>query len=81
MLRLASKKEDFDYDEFFRSFARLWASKGSLNFAYFYLTNEHPIPYLRVNVSLQQYDEFLDFNDIKEGDGMYLSPESRVTIW
>ncbi len=81
MLRLVSKKEDFDYDEFFRSFARLWASKGSLNFAYFYLTNEHPIPYLRVNVSLQQYDEFLDFYDIKEGDGMYLSPESRVTIW
>jgi predicted metalloendopeptidase len=37
--------------------------------------------YLRVNVPLQQYDEFLDFYDIKEGDGMYLSPENRVTIW
>ncbi len=81
MLRLASKKKDFDYDEFYRSFANLWASKASLNYVYYYLTDEHPMSYLRVNVPLQQYDEFLDFYGIKEGDGMYLSPESRVTIW
>ena len=80
-LRLASKMKDFDYDEFYRSFANLWASKGALNFVYYYLTDEHPMSYLRVNVPLQQYDEFLDFYDIKEGDGMYLSPENRVTIW
>ena len=81
MLRLASKMKDFDYDEFYRSFANLWASKGALNFVYYYLTDEHPMSYLRVNVPLQQYDEFLDFYDIKEGDRMYLSPENRVTIW
>ena len=40
-----------------------------------------PLCYLRANATLQQYDEFLDFYDIKEGDGMYLSPEDRVAIW
>ncbi len=33
------------------------------------------------NATLQQYDDFLNFYDIKEGDNMYLAPEDRVTIW
>ncbi len=37
--------------------------------------------YLRINGTLQQYDEFLDFYGITEGDGMYLAPEDRVAIW
>ena len=41
----------------------------------------HPLSYLRVNTTLQQYDEFLDFYGIKEGDTMYLAPEDRVNIW
>ena len=41
----------------------------------------HPLSYLRINTTLQQYDEFLDFYGIKEGDGMYLAPEDRVNIW
>ena len=32
-------------------------------------------------MGMQQYDEFLDFYGIKEGDGMYLAPENRVNIW
>lgn len=27
------------------------------------------------------YDKFLDFYDIREGDNMYLAPEDRVAIW
>ena len=41
----------------------------------------HPLNYLRINTVLQQFDEFLDFYGIKEGDGMYLAPEDRVNIW
>ena len=81
MLRLAAKREGFDYDRFFRSFAHLWMSKGTLNTVYAYINDEHPLPYLRVNCIVQQYDEFLDFYGIKEGDGMYLAPEDRVNIW
>ena len=28
-----------------------------------------------------QFDEFLNFYGITEGDGMYLAPEDRVAIW
>ena len=36
---------------------------------------------LKDNFALQQFDEFLDFYRIEEGDGMYLAPEDRVNIW
>ncbi len=81
MLRIASQKENFDYDKFFRSFAHLWLNKATYNRVLRLLNNTHPLEYLRVNTVLQQYDEFLDCYDIKEGDGMYLAPEDRVNIW
>ena len=37
--------------------------------------------YLRINCTLQQFDEFLNFYGITEGDGMYLAPQDRVAIW
>ena len=37
--------------------------------------------FFRSYATLQQYDEFLDFYGITEGDGMYLAPEDRVAIW
>ena len=81
MLRIAAKKEGFDYDKFFRSYADLWKAKGTLNRTRNHIKDEHPMPYLRVNCILQQYDEFLRLYGIREGDGMYLSPEDRVNIW
>ena len=81
MLRLVAKKDGFDYDKFFRSFADLWLSKVTQNLAYVYIDNEHPMAYLRINCTLQQFDEFLDFYGIEEGDKMYLAPEDRVNIW
>lgn len=29
----------------------------------------------------EQYDEFLDFYGITEGDNMYLASKDRVAIW
>ena len=81
MLRLAAQKEGFDYDAFFRAFASVWLTKDSLQMAYRRINDAHPMCYLRINGTLQQYDEFLDFYGITEGDGMYLAPEDRVTIW
>ena len=81
MLRMAAKKDGFDYDRFFRSYADFWMEKGTLTITYIYCDDEHPLPYLRVNCTLQQFDQFLDFYGIKEGDKMYLAPEDRVNIW
>ena len=81
VLRIAAGKPEFDYDVFFRSYAGLWMIKDSLQMAYARLNDSHPMGYLRINGTLQQFDEFLNFYGITEGDGMYLAPEDRVSIW
>ena len=81
ILRVAAGKENFDYDKFFRAFADRYACLDTLPMAMARLADVHPMNYLRVNGVLQQYDEFLDFYGITEGDNMYLAPEDRVAIW
>ncbi len=81
MLRIAAGKPDFDYDRFFRAYADRCATRETLDMAMARLEDEHPMNYLRINTNLQQYDEFLDFYGITEGDNMYLAPEDRVAIW
>jgi putative endopeptidase len=81
ILRLAAGMENFDYDTFFRTFAVSYLIKETLQETYSCIRNNHPLDYLRVNTTLQQFDEFLDFYGITEGDGMYLAEEERVCIW
>ena len=81
MLRIAAENPDFDYDLFFRTYADVWLTKDTLGMAYVRINDTHPMGYLRINATLQQFDEFLDFYGITEGDGMYLAPENRVAIW
>ena len=81
VLRIAAEKENFDYDAFFRAYADLWLTKDTLQSAYTRINDTHSMGYLRINTTLQQYDEFLNFYGISEGDGMYLAPEDRVSIW
>lgn len=81
VLRIAAEKENFDYDAFFRAYADLWLTKDTLQSAYTRINDSHSMGYLRINTTLQQYDEFLDFYGIAEGDGMYLAPEDRVNVW
>ncbi len=79
--RIAKEKENFDYDKFYRAFADLWMFKENLMTAQSQVDDVHPMNYLRINCTLQQYDEFLDQYGITEGDAMYLAPEDRVNIW
>ena len=81
VLRVAAQRENFDYDAFFRAYAELWLEKDSLQRAYVHINDVHPMSYLRINCTLQQFDEFLDCYGITEGDGMYLAPEDRVIVW
>ena len=43
--------------------------------------DEHPLYYLRINATCQQFEEFHKTYDINEGDLMYLAPEERICIW
>ncbi len=82
VLSLAEKEEEFDYQEFFESYAKIW--KLILTYEYSYslvLGNPHPLNYLRVNTVVQQFDEFTETYNLEDGDGMYLAPENRVSVW
>ncbi|MCR5106928.1 MAG: M13 family metallopeptidase [Lachnospiraceae bacterium] len=82
MLLMAGKIDGFDYDKFFRTYAHMWASVMTLSEVQKRIaTDVHPLFYLRINTVLSQFDEFLETYDIKEGDGMYIAPEDRITVW
>ncbi|MBR0162568.1 MAG: hypothetical protein IJQ02_14970 [Oscillospiraceae bacterium] len=81
-LKLAEKQENFDYDLFFRSFAKLWRFSSYYKRDMMILENDpHPLAYLRVNTVVQQFDEFYRTYDVQEGDTMYLTPEDRIVVW
>lgn len=82
ILAIASEIEDFDYQKFFTKYA---ATMYSPNIDQIYtdiiLKDVHPPHMYRINVNVQQYDEFLTAFDITEGDMMYLPKDRRITIW
>ena len=82
ILYMARDKEGFDYDGFFRGYAALWATQTLEKYELEMMEqDEHPLAFHRINISLQQFDEFVETYGIKAGDGMYLEPEKRINVW
>lgn len=82
VLGIAAKTKNFDYDKFFRAYASVWRCLNTWEREYYCLKqDEHPLHFLRTNVTLQQFDEFLKTYNIKPGDNMYLAPQDRVLVW
>ena len=82
LLYIAKQMEGFDYDAFFRQYAKLWRDQSTPEYVReAILTDVHPSHYLRINATLAQFDDFLNFYGITEGDGMYVAPEDRVAVW
>lgn len=82
VLGLAKTRDNFDYQEFFRSYATVWRTKNSYYMEKTTASSDvHPLAFLRTNVTVQQFDEFMDAFDIQEGDGMYLAEEDRISVW
>ena len=81
-LRIAAGVEDFDYKKFFEAYARLWAMRFVKSTEVWRAqVDEHPLCYLRTNVTVMQFDEFQKAYDVHEGDGMYVAPEDRICVW
>lgn len=67
---------------FFISWATIWRTKSRDEAIKNQVkTDPHSPGLYRAYVPLQNVDAFYDAFGIKEGDGMYISPESRVRIW
>ena len=82
LLRIAGQEGNFDYDKFFRNYARSWRTITTARSEYYALSQDtHPLPYLRVNAVVQQFREFYDTYGVRKGHGMYLAPERRLEVW
>lgn len=74
--------EGADLEAFFTNWAVIWRFKTTPLVESQLLTMDNHAPNkLRSNMQMMNMDEFYEVFDIKEGDGMYLAPEERVTIW
>ncbi len=81
VLDLVNEK-GLDKDEFFTSYANIWAANMmEVETERRLLLDTHSPAEARVNYVLRNFQDFLDTYNIKEGDPMYLAPEDRVTIW
>ena len=81
-LRMASKVDGFDYKKFFIKYAQMNAKISAYSSELNLLTQDpHPLDYSRANVPVQQFEEFYETFDVKEGDNMYLAPEDRLIVW
>lgn len=82
ILRIAAEDPDFDYKLFFETYASLFAAKETLEIDENRVqSDEHPLACLRCNVTLSQFDEFLDTFGIQKGDGMYTDAKDRILVW
>ncbi|MEF9878879.1 MAG: M13 family metallopeptidase [Clostridia bacterium] len=81
MLEMAKGYENFDYATFFEVYARIWPELEPMEVQQMLLMDSHAPGYLRTNVTVQQFQEFYDTFEVVEGDGMYLAPERRLTVW
>ncbi len=66
---------------FFRAFATIWRGKARSEEAKRRLqTDPHAPEEFRANV-VRNVDAFYTAFDVRQGDGLYLEPQERVTIW
>ena len=82
-LAYAAKHEGFDYKAFFEGAAGLGPELNTPEHELIFVLggDTHPTKVLNVNLTVQQFDAFMDTYGVKEGDGMYLAPEDRIVIW
>ena len=81
-LDIASDIEGFDYVEMFTEYADSWVGTLTQQYDDMYMKPDvHPPNCIRVNMTVQQFQQFFDTFGVAEGDGMWLAPDDRVDIW
>ena len=75
-------KTDEDLIKIFESYATIWCSKTiDTQVVDLIAYDEHSPELIRTNAILSALDCFYEVYDVKEGDGMYIAPENRVSRW
>ena len=77
---LCKTKEDLT--KLFESYATIWCMMSTDEAIIDQLAYDpHSPSYVRVNAILSSIKEFYEVYDVKEGDGMYIAPENRISRW
>ena len=77
---LCKTKED--RIKLFESYATIWCGMCTDDVIVSQVANDpHSPSYIRVNAILSTIDSFYETYDVKEGDGMYIAPEKRISRW
>lgn len=81
LTRIVGKK-NLSAEQFFESYANSWASTSdAFSDAIIAGVDEHAADKVRVNAVLGSCGLFYQTYNVKDGDGMYISPENRVGLW
>lgn len=81
-LAALKKHDNFSTEEFFKSWAAIWRSNTTPEYAAMLLSMDvHSPNELRVNIPATNFDEFHEVFDVKDGDKMFRAPDQRTTIW
>ena len=81
-LEMMSHLKNADYQAYFYNWARVWCMKARPEFLQLLLSVDvHGPAELRANMQPRNFTEWYEAFGVTEKDGMYLSPEKRVTIW
>lgn len=81
-IEAAKLEPDYDPKQFFIQWAKSWRYKATQEYNQDLLaTDVHAPQPMRANVMSQDLDEFYEAFDVKPGDGMWLDPKDRITIW
>ena len=79
---LGEKIESFDFKAMYEAFATMFGFIYRENAALEAVEkDEHPLSYLRVNVTLSQQAKFREIYGLEETDGMYVPDEKSIKIW
>lgn len=78
----AGREENPDYETLYRSMAECWAFSANRAYQEAVMNMDvHAPDKLRGGRVLQTLDQFYETFDIQPGDGMWVEPEARVSIW
>ncbi|WP_155287403.1 M13-type metalloendopeptidase [Lacticaseibacillus zhaodongensis] len=79
---LGDKPSKEELQEFFTAYTKSWRYKMRPELAKTVLMQDvHAPATLRVNIPVQNFDEWYQAYDVKPGDGMYRDPEKRIVVW
>jgi len=79
---LEGRRSSPDYAALYTAMSQIWCvSYPRAMRQYLAFSDVHAPDKLRGSLVLQQFGQFYDAFGITEGDGMWLAPENRVTIW